>query len=187
MSAERVTETPEKAPVEPFRNALRARGIRRPDPPPPTLESSRRRARPDRRRDGRVEGPRPSCARGFSEFPSACRKRESGVAGLCQHGSCAAAARGARRFRAGFEGAESPDKVYVKGMELIYQRFSDALKKSGLGAGGGRGQAVRSSLAPRRRNGANQRRARTIPCSKSFSAGYNLLAKPCGPPWSRWR
>ena len=55
--------------------------------------------------------------------------------------------------------AESSDKEYSAGIELIYNRFYETLKKLGLEPIDSEGQAVRSAIASRRRHGGDRRGA----------------------------
>jgi molecular chaperone GrpE len=130
VSAERVTETPDKPSPEPAgepsgpENAVA-------DPPPPTVETLT--AERDRAVAETAEW-KDRALRGNAEFQNFRRRIEKEKSDLLDYASTEAV-RPLLVVLDDFERAlkmESRDKVYVKGIELIYQRFSDALKKSGL-------------------------------------------------------
>jgi len=121
-----VTETPEKDRPHPQES-----GAPPADPPPLTLESLA--AERDRLAAESAEW-QDRALRAHAEFQNFRRRVEKEKVELLDYASTEAV-RPLLVVLDDFERAlkvESKDKSYVKGMELIYQRFYDALKKSGL-------------------------------------------------------
>jgi molecular chaperone GrpE len=77
---------------------------------------------------------------------------------------------------------ETADKEYERGIQLIYQRFFDALKKMGLepveAAGNGS-----TPITTKQCSGSTPTKPRTKQCSKSFQRGYNFKGKLLRPAW----
>jgi molecular chaperone GrpE len=131
VSAKHVTETREKTgPPEPA-GVPSGPGAPPADPPPLTLESLA--AERDKLAAQSAEW-QDRALRAHAEFQNFRRRVEKEKVELLDYASTEAV-RPLLVVLDDFERAlkvESKDKNYVKGMELIYQRFYDALKKSGL-------------------------------------------------------
>ena len=78
---------------------------------------------------------------------------------------------------------ETADRNYAKGVELIYQRLYETLKKMGLEPIETAGQAIRSQSAPG--GGARRRptRRKISPFWANFREAIISKASCCGPPW----